>query len=153
MANIGEPLLPFGVEFSDFAFDLLDEFLRMLNVCCELALGTPTRDLIFFLSAASDFGVDFGAELALFLELLRLEDQPHAAGLAGPVLLVAVDPKLAPLPVAARIAVLIKETHLAVVFVAALLQVLKGRGFVQGCLFEDIWLFCWMLLACLESRV
>lgn len=76
-----------------------------------MGLIAPAVVVVNVLRLTAQFRFDLEAELALVLERLGVVDHLHAAGLAGAVLGLTVLLKVAPLPVAASVDVLLVEAH------------------------------------------
>lgn len=104
--------MSFALQVIDFLLQSADVLLSLLNRGSATGLLLPSLDLVFLLADASLLGVDLLADSALLCDLDGLHDEPHAAGLAGSVLLGAVLAEVAPLVVAASHSVLVIEAHL-----------------------------------------
>lgn len=91
--------------------DLPHILLRLLDGGAAVALVAPTGDVVVHLVKAARLGADLVARLAARLEVVGLVHELHAARLAGAVLLVALLPEVAPLPVAAAPAGAVEVAH------------------------------------------
>jgi hypothetical protein len=64
------------------------------------------------LGPSAALGVDFLADFAFLLELVRLHYKFHTARFTGAVLMIAMLSEMAPFPISAGETVLIEKTHL-----------------------------------------
>ena len=89
--------------------------LGLLNACSKFtAVTPPPPDALTLLMPTALLGVDLVTKFALGVDRQCRHHQLHAARFAGPVLSVTMLTKVSPLPVAARISLLIEEAHVSV---------------------------------------
>jgi hypothetical protein len=91
--------------------EAINVFFGLLNWGSSARLAVPPLDFLLLLPNASLFGINLLADSAFITNFDGLHDKPHAASLAGAVLLGAVLAEVTPLIVAAGHSVLVVKAH------------------------------------------
>jgi hypothetical protein len=109
-------IVPLGIallcESNDIFLVSIDIILGFLDRSAATTLFRPSADVRILLLYGSFLCVDLGADLALFVELIGVHGQAHAASFAGSVLFRAMLSEVTPLPAIAGEAVDIVKAHI-----------------------------------------
>jgi hypothetical protein len=112
--NLLQPPVAFAAEIIDLAVETSNQIHCFLNRRTKLVrLALPPPDAVDLCNASAHLRFDLLTKLAFRTRRNCLHDELHAARLANAVLLGTVLAEMAPLPIAAREAMLVVEAHVS----------------------------------------